>query len=88
MWAFHPGFGFFPTSSSQSGHAFGCDGRATCGSHFTISANGQQNGIDGRRITAVKATSRGSEYAFDANNLSTELYDTTQAPNADETKPR
>lgn len=82
MWAFHPGLGLFaPTPSSQSGHAFGCDGCDGGGSNFTISANGQQNGI----VWALDYSGYGNTpvvlYAFDANNLSTELYDTTQAPN-------
>ncbi len=82
MWTFHPVVGLFsPATSSQSTHTFGCDGCDGGGSNFTISANGQQSGI----VWALDYSSFGSGpvvlYAFDASNLSTELYDTTQAPN-------
>ena len=82
MWDFHPVVGLFsPAPSSQSTHTFGCDGCDGGGSNFTISANGQQNGI----VWALDYSSYGNGpvvlYAFDASNLSTELYDTTQAPN-------
>ena len=81
-WAFHPAVGLFSqVASSQSAHTFGCDGCDGGGSNFTISANGQQNGI----VWALDYSSYGSGpvilYAFDASNLSVELYDTTQAPN-------
>jgi hypothetical protein len=82
MWTFHPGVGLFsPVASSRSAHTFGCNGCDGGGSNFTISANGQQNGI----AWALDYSSYGSGpvvlYAFDASNLSTELYDASQAPN-------
>ncbi len=82
MWTFHPALGFFnPVASSRSAHTFGCNGCDGGGSNFTISANGQQNGI----VWALDYSSYGNSpvvlYAFDASNLSTELYDAAQAPN-------
>lgn len=60
------------TPSSQSGHTFGYPGATP-----SISANGTTNGI----VWVVENSSNGVLHAYDATNLATELYNSTQATN-------
>jgi len=60
------------TPSSQSAHAFGYPGATP-----SISANGTTNGI----VWVVENSSNGVLHAYDATNLATELYNSTQATN-------
>jgi hypothetical protein len=60
------------TPSSQSGHTFGYPGATP-----SISANGTTNGI----VWVVENSSNGVLHAYDATNLATELYNSTQAAN-------
>jgi hypothetical protein len=86
QFAFNPKTGQFATSPTEvSGHLFGCTGCVDGqGSNFTISANGDENGI----VWAIDYTAFGSGpavlYAFDAANVANEIYDSTQAGERDE----
>lgn len=60
------------TPSSQSAHTFGYPGATP-----SISANGSTNGI----VWVVENSNNGVLHAYDATNLATELYNSTQAAN-------
>jgi hypothetical protein len=60
------------TPSSHSAHTFGYPGATP-----SISANGTTNGI----VWVVENSSNGVLHAYDATNLATELYNSTQAAN-------
>ena len=60
------------TASSRSSHTFGYPGATPA-----ISANGTSNGI----VWVVENTSAGVLHAYDATNLATELYNSTQGSN-------
>jgi hypothetical protein len=85
QFAFNPKIGKFdPAATAVSGHTFGCTGCVDGqGSNFTISANGDENGI----VWAIDYTAFGTGpavlYAFDAANVANELYDSTQAGTRD-----
>ena len=66
--------GSFGSASSESSVSFGYPGATP-----SISANGTTNGI----VWAVKTGSPAVLYAYDATNLASELYDSTQAGSRD-----
>lgn len=79
-WSFNPTTEKFTTTvSSKSVHTFGCNGCDGGGSNLAISANGTQNGI----VWAIDYSTYGSGpavlYAYDASNLATLLYASSQA---------
>ncbi len=82
QWSFNPSTGKFTTSPQASGaHKFGCNGCDGGGSNFSISASGTQNGI----VWAIDYSAYGSGpavlYAYNASNVGSELYNSTQAAN-------
>jgi hypothetical protein len=79
-WSFNASTGLFNIApQSKSTHTFGCLGCDGGGSNFTISANGTLNSI----VWAIDYSAYNSGpavlYAFDATNLSNQIYASSQA---------
>jgi hypothetical protein len=81
-WAFNPSTELFSTSpQAQGGGAFGCNGCNGGGSTPSVSANGTANGIVWALNNSTYYNSSPVLHAYNASNLGTELYNSTQAAN-------
>ena len=76
---------FVTTATMKSSVTFGCLNCASGGTTPTISANGSSNGIVWVLDVSARQIGPTILRAFDASNLTTELYDSTQAANSRDT---
>jgi hypothetical protein len=82
-WAFDPSSELLSTTPvSTSSHEFGCSACVPTGSTPVISANGTSNPILWAIDNSYYYNDPAVLYAFDATNLTNEIYDSSQAPNS------